>query len=161
MSLIDTHTHLESFAKRGELPAILARARETGVEAMIAIGTSPGDWALYRGLAEEHAVDGFVRHTVGLHPCAVDAEWESAVAQMEACWEIAQASRLPAGLAAGGKPALPVALGECGLDRFHLPKDAAEAEKIFAWQRAAFDVQLAIAKKTLAMPISRSSCWVT
>jgi TatD DNase family protein len=40
----------------------------------------------------------------------------------------------------------PVALGEIGLDRFHLPKEAAEAEKIFAWQRAAFAAQLVIAK---------------
>ncbi|HWZ95220.1 MAG TPA: TatD family hydrolase, partial [Opitutaceae bacterium] len=41
----------------------------------------------------------------------------------------------------------PVALGECGLDRFHLPKEAIEAERIFAWQRAAFAAQLEIAKR--------------
>ena len=28
-------------------------------------------------------------------------------------------------------PPQPVALGEIGLDRFHLPKEAAEAERIF------------------------------
>jgi TatD DNase family protein len=39
-------------------------------------------------------------------------------------------------------------LGECGLDRFHLPKDdPAKAEQVFAWQRAAFEAQLAIAKR--------------
>lgn len=131
MGLIDTHTHLESFARRGALPAALARARAAGLDAMITIGTGPDDWLLYRDLAEQHAADGFVRHTVGLHPCSVEGDWESAVAQIEAHWR--------------DRP--PVALGECGLDRFHLPKDAAEAERIFAWQRAAFAAQLAIARR--------------
>jgi TatD DNase family protein len=45
-----------------------------------------------------------------------------------------------------------VAVGEIGLDRFHLPKEAAEAEKIFAWQRAAFAAGLAIAKQ-LGCPV--------
>ena len=41
----------------------------------------------------------------------------------------------------------PVGLGECGLDRFHLPPDdPAQAAKIFAWQRAAFIAQLEIAR---------------
>ena len=148
MGLIDTHTHLESFARDGTLAGALDRARAAGVEAMIAIGTSPDDWALYRGMAEEHAVNGFVRHTVGLHPCSVDTTWESAVAQIEGCWGRAATFRARA----GHRPALPVALGECGLDRFHLPKDTAEAEKIFTWQRAAFAAQLAIAKR-LGCPV--------
>lgn len=133
MGLIDTHTHLESFARKGTLPGILARAREAGVATMITIGTSPDDWALYRTIAGEHAGTGFVRYTVGLHPCSVDAGWAAAVAQIEAFWQ-----------AAGVRP---VALGECGLDRFHLPKDPAEAEKISAWQRAAFAAQLDLVKR--------------
>jgi TatD DNase family protein len=138
MALIDTHTHLESFARHGTLADALQRARVAGVEAMITIGTSPDDWALYCGLAVAHAATGFVRHTVGLHPCSVDAEWERAVTQIEAHWT--------------DMALRPLALGECGLDRFHLPKDAAEAEKIFAWQRAAFAAQLAIARR-LRCPI--------
>jgi len=127
--LIDTHTHLESFARKGVLPETLARAREAGVEAMITIGTGPDDWSLYQELAQRNA--GTVYYTVGLHPCSVDGAWESAVAQIEAYWS-----------APGG--VRPVALGECGLDRFHLPRDdAAKAEAIFAWQRAAFSAQLA------------------
>ncbi|HTQ30487.1 MAG TPA: TatD family hydrolase [Opitutaceae bacterium] len=131
VNLIDTHTHLDSFARRGELPAALARARAAGVDAMIAIGTEPEDWVLYRDLAREHA--GVVYFTTGLHPCSVGEDWPQAVAQLEAFWT-------------GGGPK-PVGLGECGLDRFHLPKDAAAAEKIFGWQRAAFAAQLALAKK--------------
>ena len=137
MGLIDTHTHLESFERRGALPATLDSARSAGIEAMITHGTGPDDWALYRDLAAAHPADGFVRHTVGLHPCSVDAAWEAAVAQIEAHWP--------------GAPR-PVALGECGLDRFHLPKEPAEAERIFGWQRAAFAAQLAIARR-LGCPV--------
>jgi TatD DNase family protein len=131
MGLIDTHTHLESFARNGTLSAALARARTAGVDTMITIGTAPDDWTLYRDLVAQHAADGFVRHTVGLHPCSVEADWASAVAQLEAHWQDPR----------------PVALGECGLDRFHLPKDPAAAAQIFAWQRAAFAAQLALARR--------------
>ena len=136
MGLIDTHTHLDSFVRHGTLDATLARAREAGIEAMITIGTSPDDWELYRGIANQH--QGFVHYAVGLHPCSVDAGWAAAVARIETSWT----NPVPH----------PVALGECGLDRFHLPKDAAEAEMIFAWQRAAFAAQLEIAKR-LACPV--------
>jgi len=138
MTLIDTHTHLESFARRGDLPAALARAEDAGVAEMIAIGTSSEDWAPYRKLAQDHA--GQVRYTVGLHPCAVDAAWEKEIAQIEDFWS-------------GAEPK-PAGLGECGLDRFHLPKDEpARAEEIFAWQRAAFRRQLEIARR-LGCPLA-------
>ena len=135
MGLIDTHTHLETFARAGTLPGILARAREAGLETMIAIGTSPDDWTLYRDLAREHA--GLLRYSAGLHPCAVEAGWESAMAQVAGFWS---------------EPTKPVALGEIGLDRFHLPNDAAEAEKVFAWQRTAFAEGLALARR-LGCPV--------
>ena len=138
MGLIDTHTHLETFARKGGLAEALARAQAAGVEAMITIGTSPDDWDLYRGLAREHGTTGLVRYAVGLHPCAVEAGWEAAMAQVAGFWQRA-APR-------------PVALGEIGLDRFHLPKDAGEAERIFAWQRAAFAEGLALAKR-LGCPV--------
>jgi TatD DNase family protein len=146
MGLIDTHTHLESFVRHGTLPAVLARALEAGLDALITIGTSPEDWTVYRGLAAEHP--GFVHYTVGLHPCSVEAEWEAAVAQLEAFWGAAPASR-PESDEMAGAPGRgrPVALGECGLDRFHLPKDPSEAERVFGWQREAFAAQLELAKR--------------
>ncbi len=149
MTLIDTHTHLESFARQGTLDGAFARARASGVESMITIGTSPGDWALYRDLAAQHR--GFVYYTVGLHPCSVDAAWEVAVAQMEAFWAAAERAGEPQ-RGEDAAPDRPVGLGECGLDRFHLPKDAAEAERILGWQRAAFTAQLVLAQR-LECPI--------
>jgi TatD DNase family protein len=134
MGLIDTHTHLDSFARNGSLPAALQRAGEAGLESMITIGTDTDDWTIYRDLAREHAA---VRYTVGLHPCSVQADWAGKVEQLEAFWS-----------GAGLRPALPVALGETGLDRFHLPKDdPAAAAQIFSWQQAAFAEQLALTKK--------------
>jgi TatD DNase family protein len=159
MTLIDTHTHLDSYARRGDLPAVLERARAAGVTAMVAIGTEPDDWTLHRDLAREHA--GTVSFAVGLHPCCVAEGWEKAVAQIEAFWGIrlrptsakATEGKQGYGGQAGGNDLpdpttpQPVALGECGLDRFHLPKEAIEAGKFFAWQRAAFAAQLEIAKR--------------
>lgn len=131
MTLIDTHTHLDGFARAGTLDAVLSRAREAGVTEMISIGTESDDWALIRDLAAAHA--GVVHYTVGLHPCCVREDWAEEVARIEGFWN-------------DGKR--PVALGECGLDRFHLPKDdAAKAEQVFAWQREAFAAQLGIAKR--------------
>lgn len=147
MGLIDTHTHLESFQRRGELPTALQRAREAGLEAMITIGTDTDDWTVYRDLARENA--GVVHYTVGLHPCSVGADWAERVALLEGFWGGARPpdalvdaqTRLEAAFH-------PVAIGETGLDRFHLPKDnPAEAEKIIGWQKAAFAEQLALAKK--------------
>ncbi len=156
MGLIDTHTHLESFARKDELGPTLQRAREAGVDGMITIGTSPDDWALYRDIADTYR--GYVHFTVGLHPCSVDAGWESAVRLIEGFWlrsdergRAASDARSGGSLTLAATP-IPVALGECGLDRFHLPKDPTKADEIFAWQRAAFDAQLAIAKK-LGCPV--------
>ncbi len=131
MKLIDTHTHLDGFARAGSLDAVLARAREAGVAEMVSIGTESDDWMLIRDLAVAHP--GVVHYSVGLHPCCVRENWADEVAQIEAFWS-------------GAKK--PVAIGECGLDRFHLPKDdAAKAEQVLAWQKAAFEVQLSIAKR--------------
>lgn len=128
--MIDTHTHLELFARRGETADVLARAKEVGVSGLITIGTGPDDWELYRGLAAGHP--GYVFHSVGLHPCSVTERWSEDLAGLEDA------------LAADPSP---VALGECGLDRFHLPKDPSEAEKVFRWQRSAFAAQLEMARR--------------
>lgn len=139
MGLIDTHTHLDCFVQQGTLPAALERARQAGLDTLVTIGTSPEDWALYRDVAA--AAAGYVRYSVGLHPCSVDENWAAALAQVEPFWTDRAARPQP------------VALGEIGLDRFHLPKDdAAAADRILGWQREAFAEGLRIAKK-LGCPV--------
>ncbi|KXU34940.1 hydrolase TatD [Cephaloticoccus primus] len=170
MSLIDTHTHLASFAQRGELETVLARAAEAGVEAMITVGTDRDDWGLYRDIAAAHPAR--VHYTVGLHPCSVSADWvgqgggtvEQAcaqlVAELEAFFLPNEAAGADGAAAVGASEAAtpksqprPVAIGECGLDRFHLPKDdPAQAEAIFAWQQTAFAAQLGLARR-LGCPV--------
>ncbi len=135
MGLIDTHTHLESFHRRGETETVLARARAAGVDALITVGTSMDDWTLYRELSELHG--GYVHYTAGLHPCAVEADWATQLDALPAFWR---------------QGLVPVALGEIGLDRFHLPKDPAAAEVVFGRQKEAFATGLALAKD-LACPV--------
>jgi TatD DNase family protein len=132
MTIVDTHTHLDAAALGGSLPDLLRRAREAGVAWMVAVGTAPDDWELYRDLARAHP--DAIRFTVGIHPCSVEAHWAEWAAQLEAYW-------------AGPRAGAPVALGECGLDRFHLPKEPAAAGRVLALQKAAFAFQLALARK--------------
>lgn len=129
--LIDSHTHLESFVRRGDFSACMERARAAGVREVITIGTSSEDWELYRNLAREHR--GTVYFSAGLHPCSVGENWEEELQKLETFWEESDVR--------------PVAIGEMGLDRFHLPKDEGEAARVFAWQRGAFERGLQLAKK--------------
>lgn len=126
--LIDTHCHLASFARKGELETVLDRAAEADVGRLITIGTSVEDWLLYRDLARQHA--GRIDYTVGLHPTDVGDDWADQVAQVATYF-------------ADDPP--PVALGEVGLDHFHLPKYPDEAAEIKARQAEAFRQQLQIA----------------
>lgn len=128
--LIDSHTHLASFAAKGTLEGTLARAAESGVTRHITVGTSTDDWDTYRNLSAAHP--GTVYHSVGLHPCDVDEDWEEQVAQIGAHFAL---------------DPLPVALGEIGLDHFHLPKYPDEAAEIKSLQRAAFIQQLHLAEQ--------------
>ncbi len=106
-----------------------------GVERMVTVGTDLEDWDLYEALARSHV--GQIDYTVGIHPCSVNEDWESASRKIAAYWERERA---------------PVALGEIGLDRFHLPKDESEAERAFNQQLDAFRAQLVIAKD-LEVPV--------
>ena len=96
--LVDTHAHLQDDALRGDLPALLSRAREAGVERIIAVGTTAADSALVVETAGSYPG---VFAAVGVHPNhaaeAAPGDWERVV-------ELS------------GRPGV-VALGETGLDR--------------------------------------------
>lgn len=127
--LIDTHTHLESFARKGALEGTLTAAADAGVARLVTVGTEPEDWQLYAELA---AMYPQIDYTVGIHPCSVAAGWERWAEEIEPRFQ-------------GASP--PAALGEIGLDRFHLSKDAEEAAAAYELQRRAFEAQLSIAKR--------------
>ncbi|MGC6424016.1 MAG: TatD family hydrolase [Lentimonas sp.] len=130
MNWIDSHCHLKGFKDKGELDAVLARADDAGVDQFVTVGTSPKDWVPYRELSA--AKPGKIFYTVGLHPCYVDAKWEEDVANISTFF-------IP--------PNTPVALGEIGLDYFHLPKDPVEAGELMIHQEEAFRQQLMLAEE--------------
>lgn len=130
MEWIDSHCHLDDYLNKGVLLDVMNRAREAGVHQMIAIGTDLKDWEINHKLASEHT--NSIAYTVGLHPCYVTENWKKAVDQLEAYFS---------------RSILPVALGEIGLDYFHLPKDPETAGVLKAHQQSAFEIQLEIAKR--------------
>jgi TatD DNase family protein len=100
MALFDTHAHLHFPDFAEDLDAVLARAREAGVRAVVTIGTDRETNPAAVALAERHPE---VYAAVGIHPH--DAA-EATDADFEAMERLARAS------------ARVVALGEMGLDFF-------------------------------------------
>ncbi len=135
MEWIDSHCHLDGFLKKGELAAVLKKAEEAHVHQMIAIGTGPDDWDINHDLKLEFP--SRIDYTVGMHPCYIKPGWRKSVDQLKAYFD---------------KPPKPVALGEIGLDYYHLPKDQSEAEAHKIEQHDAFETQLAIARE-LGCPV--------
>ena len=128
MSLIDTHCHLQHFLNDNTLNLVLDRARNTGVSKIITVGTNQDDWASYYELAIKNH-DIF--YTIGLHPCYVDENWKNNIERSSFYWKCSNP---------------PIALGEIGLDYFHLPKNKIKSEKIKLDQKESFLYQLQIAK---------------
>ena len=130
MELIDSHCHLLGFKNKGELNPVLNRAAEAGVRRLITVGTSPKDWVPYREMHSNYT--GRIDYTVGLHPCYVDTDWEATINQISTFF-------MP--------PDAPVALGEIGLDYFHLPKDPVKAGEVMILQEEALRQQLLLASE--------------
>ena len=63
--LVDSHCHLDFPDFAGDIPSVIARAREAGVTRMVTIATRVARADAYRGLAETHPE---VWYTVGTHP---------------------------------------------------------------------------------------------
>ena len=72
--LIDTHCHLYDEAFRDDFDAVLARAREAGLEACVLPGI---DRASHDALvATADALPGFAFPCIGLHPTSVGEDWQ-------------------------------------------------------------------------------------
>ncbi|MFI5314691.1 MAG: TatD family hydrolase [Myxococcota bacterium] len=123
MRLFDSHAHIGAPDLLADAPALIARARDAGVEGMIAIGAGYGIGANAGAvmLAEENAG---IWAAVGVHPHDA-AEWSSLAATALDGWLAHERV---------------VAVGECGLDYFyaHSPRDA---------QREALTAQIRIARQ--------------
>jgi TatD DNase family protein len=109
--MVDSHCHLQVEALRGDALECLREAASVGVAEILVAGISPTEAASTTSLAERLGV----WCSVGCHPCHSD-EWDP----------------LPV-LAHLSHPRV-VAVGECGLDFFHKPFDAALQERVLREQ---------------------------
>ena len=119
MRLIDSHCHLDDYE---DLPAVLARARAAGVSTLLAIGIGDGPATMHRALdiARQHDA---IYASAGIHPQEAHHATPEALARLAA---LAEDPRC-------------IAIGEIGLDYYHLDNPAIEV------QQAAFAAQMAIA----------------
>jgi TatD DNase family protein len=120
---VDSHAHLEMEQFNTDREQMLARARDIGVETIVAIGSGTGPGSLDCGIALATKYE-FIYATIGIHPheakLATDADFQ----------ELEQLARRPK----------VIAWGEIGLDYFydHSPRDV---------QRQVFLRQLEMAQK--------------
>lgn len=126
MALIDTHCHLDDPAFDEDRDAMLARAREAGVEAFVIPSVTLERIPAALRLAERHPG---IYVAVGIHPHAASAFSSGALAQLR---EWARHPRV-------------VAIGEIGLDFY---RDLSPREA----QREAFRAQLELAGE-LGLPV--------
>ena len=114
---IDSHAHLDGKQFDSDREQVIARAREAGVHAMVAIGNGDGPPYLDAGirLAEKHS---FMYATIGIHP------HEAKLASDPAYHEMERLARHPK----------VIAWGEIGLDYHydHSPRDT--QRQVFARQ---------------------------
>jgi TatD DNase family protein len=105
---VDSHAHLDGKQFDTDREQVIARAREAGVEAMVAIGNGdgPGDVDCGIRLAEKY---DFIYATLGIHPHEAQLADEAAYQNME---RLARHPKV-------------IAWGEIGLDYFydHSPRD--------------------------------------
>jgi len=105
---VDSHAHLEMDQFNADREPMIARAREAGIESIVAIGSGTGPGSLDCGiqLAERHE---FIYATIGIHP------HEARLANDDDFAELIQLAKRPK----------VIAWGEIGIDYFydHSPRD--------------------------------------
>lgn len=110
--LTDTHAHLDFPEFETQLDAVLARARDAGIYRVITIGIDRESCRKSLAIAEKY---DNVSAVVGLHPCAVMDE-----GAMDFLEELPALARHPK----------VVAIGETGMDYYHLPsRDLVKRDK--------------------------------
>lgn len=108
MTVVDSHCHLQMERSGRDVGEIVARARAAGVLGMLVPGVDLALSLSGREVAQAHGL----WFSAGTHPChAVDHD--------------------PAGIRALLDDPRCVAVGECGMDFFHKPFDAALQEEVF------------------------------
>jgi len=128
MHIVDSHAHLDFASLAEDLDGVLQRAMEAEVRTILAVGIGDGPETMHRArdLARRFAGDGSVPRVVasaGIHP------QEASAATPEALGKLRELAADP----------LVVAIGEIGLDYYHLDNPD------IGVQQAAFRSQMEIA----------------
>ncbi|MFZ0801259.1 MAG: TatD family hydrolase [Terriglobales bacterium] len=107
-ALVDSHAHLDGEQFQADREQVIARARDAGVETIVAIGNGDGPGNLDCGikLAEQYE---FIYATVGIHPHEARLATDAALGELE---QLAKRPKV-------------IAWGEIGLDYFyeHSPRE--------------------------------------
>jgi len=144
--LTDTHAHLNFRDFRHNLDDVLARAKEVGVKKIINVGSQFSTSQRAVELAEKY--DEFYS-AIGLHPihlehAEVEEEGEKFISRAEefdydAYKKLARSSKKV------------VAIGECGLDFFHIPSEL-KINDVIAKQKKVFRQHIELARE-LQLPL--------
>lgn len=110
--LIDSHCHLDYFARGGELEEALGRARAAGVGRMVTICTRVAAFDEIRAIAEAH---DDVWCTVGIHPHSAGKEEPVSAAELA---DLAQHKKV-------------VGIGESGLDYYRMNSPMDDQKRSF------------------------------
>lgn len=131
--MIDTHAHLDGEEFRDDLPAVIQRAREAGVEKVFIPAIDLATSQLIPQLCSQYP--GYLYPMAGLHPEEVRAEWREVLQEIKLALPQKSASSagsnqtpLPGGGVGGG----PLAIGEVGLD-FYWSREF-EQEQLLAFE---------------------------
>ena len=121
--IVDTHCHLNDKQYFDDIDDVLARAKEHGVIATIIPGADPRELPRAVALCEEHPHLFF---SAGVHPYDIE-HYDGALLR-----EFAKHPKC-------------IAIGECGLDYFRLPKDEEEKNAEKEAQKKVFRAQIQLA----------------
>ena len=105
---IDSHAHLDGEQFQADRDQVIARARDAGLEAIVAIGNGDGPGSLDCGIKLAEQYD-FIYATVGIHPHEAKLATDAAFSELQ---QLAKRPKV-------------IAWGEIGLDYFydHSPRD--------------------------------------
>ncbi len=128
--LIDTHCHLDFPIFESDREAVLERARDVGIEAIVVPGVAPADWPRLQSLCGRSWIGPSLLPAFGIHPFVVPKLGQQDVRSALLTLDSDYAPR--------GR-----AVGECGLDGSTARRPGGEMSR----QLQILDAQMAVAER--------------
>lgn len=125
MPIIDTHCHLDNVQYEHDVDDVIQTALNEGIESILIPGADPKDLPKAKALSEKYDEVFFA---VGVHP------YDTENYDLDKLKEYVNHPKC-------------IAVGECGLDYYRLPKDEIEKQENIALQKKIFKEQIEFAKE--------------